>query len=286
MPLIPIRTRSKPKKKVMFRDMQNPPQHYSEQQIESLCLAIQNAYSYDSTSCIGLLVGKENPSLRVWPPTSQSSYLAESVSLEKLLTLGTLEKRDLLKLGAQLASAAMQLHGTVWLNEIWGKRDIFFPQCPAEACTLQGKQIAIGKPILSKPFVRRIFESPTRPRSPQESDDVLLLIYNKSLASLGIILVELWFGKRLEDLPGYPQGLSSNNQTICSDFVAASQLLETIQNEAGDMYGGAVRRCIRGIDHRATSLEDESFMNEVHAKIVSELERNWQAYISQDEWTR
>jgi len=52
------------------------------------------------------------------------------------------------------------------------------------------------------------------------------------------------------------------------------------------MYGGAVRRCIRGIDHRATSLEDESFMNEVHAKIVSELERNWQAYISQDEWTR
>jgi len=94
------------------------------------------------------------------------------------------------------------------------------------------------------------------------------LIYNKSLASLGIILVELWFGKRLEDLPGYPQGLSSNNQTICSDFVVASQLLETIQNEAGDMYGGAVRRCIRGIDHRATSLEDESFMNEVHAKIV------------------
>ncbi|KAF8248841.1 hypothetical protein K440DRAFT_239844 [Wilcoxina mikolae CBS 423.85] len=110
-------------------------------------------------------------------------------------------------------------------------------------------------------------------RSSRQSDDVLLLMCNKSLASLGIILVELWFGKRLEDLPGYPKGLSGNDRTICSGFIAASQLLETIQNEAGDMYAGVVRRCIRGIDHRDTSLEDESFMNEVHAKVVSELER-------------
>jgi hypothetical protein len=170
------------------------------------------------------------------------------------------------------------------MGESWGKRDIFFPQVVTVAETMAGNLTSTRKPIIGNPFVHQSFgmvgssggiagNEPTPVKSP-------LLRYDGCLLSLGIILVELWFGTCLENLPEYLQMRDNSSYQISdnAEFHTADQLIERIEEEAGTMYGGAVRRCIRGLDHSATSLTHEGFKNEVQVKVIAELERNWKIY--------
>lgn len=86
-----------------------------------------------------------------------------------------------------------------------------------------------------------------------------------------------WFGKRLEDIEEVlkqPDGDDTDN----TEYDSADKLLEKIEDPT---YGNATRRCIRGLDYMATTLDDEGFKNEVYNRVVSELEVYWKAYIGQ-----
>jgi hypothetical protein len=112
------------------------------------------------------------------------------------------------------------------------------------------------------------------------NEEITLFSYEQKPFSLGIILIELWLGRRLEDLPEFASAPNSDHEydTDDTECHVANQLIPRIIKEAGSMYGGAVRRCIRGLDYTATSLEDDGFKNEVHSKVIAELERSWKAY--------
>lgn len=245
-------------------------------QIENLCLTTQQAKS--EPSCLGILTDESNRQYRVWPPRtpSLSSKPMVMLSLENLLTQPeALKKKDRLILGVQLASTVMQLHTTEWLSENWGKRDILFYQEESGGAVNTS-------PIIRKPLVRQIFASPD-PCSPpsqtiQKLTKSILLPHNQSLFSLGVILVELWYGQRLEDLRIETDGNGIGGANDMTDYVTARRLISEISEDAGEKYGDAVRRCINGLDHRFSSLEKDDFKNEVHIKVVSPLVENLESF--------
>lgn len=253
----------------------NTPKHTTEQ-IQNLCLAIQRAKG--ETSCLGVLVGGCGEKYRVWPlmEKSPTSKPAGVLSLESLLAQpGALKKKERLILGVQLASTVMQLHKTEWLGENWGKRDILFYEQVA-----QGKSgsAATISPVL-KPLVRRSFAPQSLPPlSPQNSVRSIIIPQNQSLFSLGVILMELWYGKRLEDLQIETDRAGIDGMSDMTDHITAKRLINDISEDAGEKYGDAVRRCINGLDHRFSNLEKEDFKNEVHMKVVSPLVENLEAF--------
>lgn len=242
--------------------------------IENLCLSIQRAKG--ELSCLGVLVGGGGR-YRVWPlrippPTSEPTRV---LSLESLLARpGALKKKDRLILGVQLASTVMQLHTTEWLGESWGKGDILFYEE-----MIQGKSggVANISPVLRKPLVRRSF-APPPPQSIQEPTNPIFVPHNQSLFSLGVILIELWHGKRLEDLRIEADRSGISGVADMTDYITARRLIDGISEDAGEKYGDAVRRCISGLDHRSSSLEKEDFKDQVHIKVVSPLVENLESF--------
>jgi hypothetical protein len=172
----------------------------------------------------------------------------------------------------------MQLHSTEWLGESWGKQDIFFLQTSVKARGVGGKSVVIVKPVIDNPFVRRTFETSNRSSYAQHTASISirspLVQYDKNLFSLGLVLVELWYRKRLEDLR------SSNNNQLHDhlDYTTAVQRIKEIEDQAGPMYSTAVRRCIRRLDCTVQSLDNEGFKEQVHEQVMSQLELNWRQY--------
>jgi hypothetical protein len=298
----------KRRKKVLFQVQQELPVRMetdklsvseaidTAKRIENLCSVIKNSVADCSDSCIGIIFDECNrPWHRIWAPTTLLSYssLTEAVSLESLLAPGCLEKKDRLELGVRLAFAVMQLHSTEWLSDCWGKQDIFFLQRAVRRRALCGGFVLVGEPVIDKPFVRRTFGSseelyllhPNTVQSTAPATETATFVeYDRSLFSLGIILIELWFERGIEELrlpfqnqDGDTQGQRSDN----TDYRTAQCRIGEIFTYAGDDYGLAVSRCINGLSRHIDnvraipgSLESEDFKNDVHTNVVCLLERN------------
>ena len=256
----------------------------SAQRIENLCAEINRACGPQASSgCLGIL-DSGNARHRLWSAAlAPRHYTKQTISLEDLLRHQLAEKRDRLRLGVQLASAVIQLHATGWLNERWGRRDIHF-FLDAELPRLAGSGGYQSVPVFEKPFLRRDFRKGLPDSQSQQNMPDLaqrsLVKYDASLFSLGIVLVELWFGECIEDFPEYPRAtahheVSSNDN---AEYQTADILLRKINQNEGLIYGNAVRRCIRGLDCTATSLEEDELKNKAHSHVVYELERYWTAY--------
>ena len=256
----------------------------SAQRIEDLCAEINRAYSSQASSSYLGVLDSSNARHRLWsaalPPLP---YTEQTISLEDLLRRRLAEKRDRLRLGVQLASAVIQLHTTGWLNERWGRRDIHF----FLAAELPRRAGSGGyQPVFEKPFLRRDFRKGLPDSQSQQNMPALaqrpLVKCDASLFSLGIVLVELWFGKHIEDFPEYSE--ATHREALRNDnaeYHTANELLRAIDRERGSIYGSAVRRCIRGLDCTETSLEEDksnNLKNSAHSHVVSELERFWTAY--------
>jgi len=216
------------------------------EKIENLCLAIHEAMNTDS---IRVIAAEEGLWWRLCPADSYSPcYLPATISLDSLLGRGALEVRDRLKLGVTLAAAMMQLHTTKWLGESgsWGKRDILFPQGTSNIETDDGEAVSIRKPIIENPFLRQVFSTQRQETTkPTKSESLVSLFvqYDRTVFSLGIVLIELWVGKRLEDLPEYPQNDVQNIDI--AQYLTADLLMDTLREQAGPMYGDAGKILLR-----------------------------------------
>jgi hypothetical protein len=263
----------------------------ASKRVDNLCSVIQNTATDRSNSCIGILFDECNQPYRIWPTMTLSPYSPqpEAVSLESLLVHGALEKRDRLELGAQLASAVMQFHSTEWLNDCWGKQDIFFLQKAVHQRAVAGGVVLVHEPVIDKPFVRRTFGSskelyPLRSNTLQNNTPTTLVEHDRSLFSLGIMLIELWFERRIEDLRTPSQNHDCDIQSQSSDNVnyqTARDCLGEIFIYAGEDYGVAVSRCINGFNIPigntqaiSGSLDNDDFKNDVHTNVVCLLEKN------------
>ncbi|KAF8243707.1 hypothetical protein K440DRAFT_663936 [Wilcoxina mikolae CBS 423.85] len=255
--------------------------------VENLCSAIKQTASTSlcSGSCMGILVDEPNGWLhRIFPPRTASltCFLPNTISLEELLLLECLNLRERLELGLQLALALMKLHKTGWWSEGWGKRDIFFHQKPVRRkATVGGGVVEVGDPIIDEPLVRRTFQS-SPPTTPQSAPTPPVVQYDRSLFSLGIVLIELWFQRRIEDLRS-PHQLDNDDEN--ADYETARIRIGELMATAGENYGLAVSRSIGGLNSPvgmlrpvARSLEDNIFKSEVHENVICLLEKNLKVF--------
>ncbi|KAI5804285.1 hypothetical protein EDC01DRAFT_760429 [Geopyxis carbonaria] len=146
---------------------------------------------------------------------------------------------------------SMQLHASAWLDD--GEWKAF--------------------PILETPFLKDNFGTP-RAGSLAQSGPGSIIAGEKSLFSLGILLIELWLEEPIETL-AIPEELTADN-----DYQkTASRLLEIFRN-AGDRYGLAVTRCINGMDGHTSSgtgSQDDDYKGDVPTNILLLLEDNLEA---------
>lgn len=99
---------------------------------------------------------------------------------------------------------------------------------------------------------------------------------NQNLLSLGIVLIELHFGKCLEECSGPSGPKKTLNRQDMADM--ARNLVHSVYDTAGDLYGDAVRRCVLGLDYRETRLEMDEFKMQVMYSILIPLEEHFRIF--------
>ena len=192
-----------------------------------------------------------------------------------------LTRVERLMLGVRLASSVLQLHDTHWLDETWGKNDIIF--------LLDHND----RPLLEMPMVGLCFSPDSCKdrdiKSYNQSNNRVgnhIMEGNKTLLSLGIVLLELWFWKDLDagdtstaisTLPDPNSQPQSKHIPTISAFrdkrANAEQHLDHLSVDALPPYSHAVKVCIHGLTHlHETSLSDDNFMAEAYRLIVNPLE--------------
>ena len=195
------------------------------------------------------------------PPGFQSSTAITAPGILEL------SYRDRLRLAVTFASTALQLCSTPWLNETWGKEDIFF---------LEGTE----EPITKNSYVLKSFSSSNSTPQPDGSAVTSgalrppVSIRNRALFALGVVLIELAFGKSLDDMRD-PADLEEGGSMLV-DWVTANRLSNIISSNDSGRYADAVSRCVRcEFNHRNPNLDDESFRKVVYHNVVAPLEESW-----------
>ncbi|KAI5813170.1 hypothetical protein BZA77DRAFT_127525 [Pyronema omphalodes] len=257
------------------------------QEIDNLCQAIQEASTNSGVGrgCeLGILDSpKSKCKYRICSLRSRlsSTYLSEVISLGELLEDGMFgDQNDRLEMSVILATAAMQLYGTVWLKDCWGKDDIFFLQTIRTALGDDQKPIQIREPVLGKPLVRCFFE-PTF--SSRRSSPPPTRTHDRFLRSLGIILVELLYGKPITEICPNKPGVEDISKITVS---SADDLIDRITCDAGQLYACAVENCIKGIDHDVRNLDNDEFRGKVDTAVVMNLKRHYDAFREGKEWMK
>ncbi len=167
-----------------------------------------------------------------------SSPLAPSpVSLSTILAGDVkppLSRRQRYRLSLTLASSFVQLKDSPWLQASWGKDGVHFAP---------GTQAGQEKTLrLDAPFVVRSFSAPTPDRPAAAGHDVA------GIASLGIVLLELCFGRPVESHPSrirFPSAVDAHTKAAF-DLIAALEWLKEVNDEAGADYADAVEWCLAG----------------------------------------
>ena len=266
----------KKKKKVEFRETvagrgtlsyveSSPVPSVPEKIIMCFCSAIRDITEIDTFA--GVLASKKNKH-RVWVPRPPLTS-ARVVSLAKLLSLPEPPMRERLKLAVRLASSVLQFHSSGWLQERWGKQDIYLIQGDSS----QSSNHNLETPVVNQDLTSEVLTT-------RDSGETRIIHCNLSLFSLGIVLIELWFWRSVEsfqaDTPQADAPQAGDPET--ARFVTAVRLIQRLNEGAGINYGSSVRRCIHGLDHQELRLENNEFKSEVYLKVLQPLEKNLEVF--------
>ena len=250
-------------------------------EIEDLCSTLKKRQ--EDTWSVGYLKHESEGSHTVnFLNSSQlpSSYKHRIITLEKILmgldspnNLGgsdkILPRRTRLSIAVTLAHSMLQLHTSPWLNETWGKKDIYFLQS-------HDGHIHSEHPFLIYRFKSRNHLTspqvgsyrPSIQRSPSQT-------CNKSLLSLGILILELWFNEWIESQPfrsGFLGPAGKENEY--TDFNTAQKWQERALEEAGLDLHNATRRCIYcAFGAVSQDLENEELRKAIYEGVIQPLER-------------
>ncbi|KAF5631551.1 hypothetical protein F52700_6756 [Fusarium sp. NRRL 52700] len=169
-----------------------------------------------------------------------------------------LSEQDRLKLAAVISSNVLQLHGNPWMPKVIHSQDIYLIQSE-------------DNPICDRFFVMQTLPNTTGPFIEENTE--LSSMRNQSLFYLGVLLIELAFGKSLELLRS-ERDKSSTGSQFFTDFRTATRLVDQVKSFVGRNYGSAVLRCINGEFHeRGVGLEDQDLSHDVYAGVVALLEK-------------
>ncbi|EKG16004.1 hypothetical protein MPH_06826 [Macrophomina phaseolina MS6] len=231
--------------------------HYKD--IKDLCSVVRG-FESDEKKCIGLLM--ENGRLRGAYPAHMDGLLfsrkADTVTLEDLLQSGDrirLSKRERYTLAVTIASSILHLHASPWISDQWNKRDIMFYQTQSSQCSVD-----LEHPLVTQKFA---YEIPTAKSQGFNSKNVTLL-------SLGVILLELYFGKPCElQLP------ASSHTGYDKSFAMLSFAYgwyDAEQEELSAAFQSAILHCLRCFPDPSGTLQDSNFLQAAIEQILLPLQ--------------
>ncbi|CAD6571137.1 MAG: hypothetical protein ASARMPREDX12_004140 [Alectoria sarmentosa] len=250
--------------------------------IADLCHALKNVQTdLQYERCLGCLAD-ENSSLGVYAirqqpasPRSQpitmtlddllnsniestSASTAPTRTLETRKSVPHLTKKNRLRLAVTLASTSLQLHTTPWLQKRWGKKDILFHDGSTEHAFVSRNfsQVA-SEPDEASSAPAKVSWTPVR---------------NESIFNLGVLLLELSYGKSLDTFQ------SPDDPPMFTEYAIASRLVDHLAEEESSGYVDAARACIFcdfGTKVKTSSLDNEAFRQAVYDDVLVPLEDDW-----------
>lgn len=155
------------------------------------------------------------------------------------------------------------------MKDLWSSGDIYFEA----ASNMQSQEALLAQPRVQKAFHNiRSSDDKTEPEEPMvnNSDNWasgLIHYGNSMLFSLGIVLIELYYWKPWQVLQG-PR----------TKHDALMELVEELNEWAGEDYQTAVQRCIQGLAQGRRKLEEEEFKKTVYEQIVAPLEEELKTF--------
>ena len=241
-------------------------------QIQNLCVAIAQLPSQHD-ACVGFLLDSSQQRHGVYSRTTDktqqhlTTYTLDQNLDQSQAHLAPLSMRDKLRVAVNLTSGVLQLHKTPWLKEDWKQCDIMFIDRPG----------ASKSSVYDHPFVHRELSQRSIQQVAATPAIVYRVIRNKTLYALGIVLIELCYGKSIKGLQE-PEDVHCDG-TPGVEWCTADRLIRTkdLENHIGKRYADAVRRCVycdSGVDN--ADLEDESFQRVVYEGVLEKLEESLQ----------
>ncbi|KAF2119217.1 hypothetical protein BDV96DRAFT_642255 [Lophiotrema nucula] len=219
----------------------------SHHDVELCKLLSDNRYGV----CMGV-IGHDGETYHLHPSTKRIQHQPNTViTLDQILSDdfdGHVSRRQRYAIALLLASSVAQLQFTPWLRTGLTKEDVLF--LPSES---ENDVVPYGEP-----FIRQGFAAPFT-----ESDASDCNFY-----SLGILLLELCFGKRLEDYPlrrRHPAGEGDTKNAF--DLMAALRWSAAVVDEGGGDYASAVKWCFTG-----SANSKQQWRSEIIRNVIQPLE--------------
>ncbi|WPB02465.1 uncharacterized protein RHO25_007101 [Cercospora beticola] len=220
------------------------------------CSAVHDPNAASDT-CLGQLSDGDNE-YAVFPivhstPSTAGTTLADILDSRSRLRLTRVERYGI---ALTLASSHLQLHSTPWLQQRWTCEDVRFPTSSDGATvTLHGE-----------PYILADL-SGTANGSHQTTKD-------RSFSTLGIVLLELCFGNRLEDHPLWsnPAFAVGKSDPMIRQAVAC-EWMDDVQGEAGEEYATAVTWTLR---QAPVAVKDDGWRADFAQNVVQPLQRYYE----------
>lgn len=205
--------------------------------------------------------------IRIYPLRT-TPFLPEDWSLSsmnKAVCDPNFTKQARLRSGVTLAYSVLQFYSTPWISSALEKDNIFF---------LERSETSTFTDI----FLSRTLRRPDERDSESTPDLLRRTIRNQALYSLGILLIEIWYGETLQGLHRPEDGALDTGDPI-KEFLAmsntADRLLQDLHDQAGAKYTEAVRRCLRcEFGNLDCNLDNFQFQRAVYNGVVSRLQEN------------
>jgi uncharacterized protein (DUF2132 family) len=211
--------------------------------------------------CIGSLTDQEQgEQYKVFSQPEQKLNATE-ITLEEILGATPhrgLTRSDRFRIALAIASSHLQLRSTPWARKQWESSDVRFPQDAQDA-----NLVMFDRPYVSADFNTDL---PEEQRVAKNSD--------RSFACLGIMLLELLFGTRLQDHPLWSDlgfgNVENSKQTSVLRLATARQWADSVEGEAGEEFSTAVKWCL---NDSPTTLNGDEWREDLAKKVVLPLQQ-------------
>lgn len=220
--------------------------------ITNLCSTMADS-SAPSPFLGNLRQGQKEYSVRL-PDTGQLPATSlQPVALRDILagrSTTRLNRQQRYKLALTTASAYLQLHASPWLGANWSQRAIYLLFDSAQSSFLE-------QPRIARDFVTPDSQGPA----------------DHSIGALGIVLLELVFGKPLEQYALYSRHLTSQGPTEWSDTSAALRWCVEEAFAEEKTFADVIEWCLKQSPMRGTMDEDRdrSWRLELFENVVEPL---------------
>ncbi|ORX96345.1 hypothetical protein BCR34DRAFT_619709 [Clohesyomyces aquaticus] len=229
--------------------------------IDNLCEALVDVSGLEC--CLGIIEDQHwHHHVYVVTGPGSKNQISESASLEEIICQRKMiATRQKCTLALTLAISVLQLHGTPWLPEVWGIKDIFI---------LQGHT----GDLLPSAYVSRTFSSPS---AEQAAAKRRRCVKNEQVFALGVALLELAYGSPLHSHITPDDLGDDGKQDSMTEVAIAFRLTDRIEKLENENYSKAVQRCIHfQFGCSCFDFEDNEFRERFFEGVVMPLQENWE----------